>query len=99
MLFRIAIRTCFVIFSTGVTLIVRSPARFGPFLDLVSACTSTFTVFILPCVFYVKLRGVRTFHPVELGWNVLIVLLSLVGATFGTIDAVGELVNSYRLHR
>jgi len=84
-----------VLFSTGVTLVVRSPARFGPFLDLVSACTSTFTVFILPCFFYVKLRGVRSFHPVELGWNVLIILLSLVGATFGTIDAVEELVKSY----
>jgi len=92
---RVAVRSCFVAFSTAVTLLVRSPARFGPFLNLVSACTSTFTAFILPPIFYLKLRGAADFHLAELCWNALIVLLSLVGAAFGTIDAVEDLVKSY----
>lgn len=93
---RIVLRSAFVLFSTGVALLVRSPKRFGPFLDLVSACTSTFTVFILPSVFYMKLQGIQRLHRAELAWNVLIIFVSLFGAVFGSIDAIEALIKSYR---
>ena len=44
---------------------------------------------ILPCVFYIKLRGVGT-HGVgyaELALNAAIILLACVGAVFGTVQA------------
>ena len=68
-------------------------------LDLVSAFTSTFTVFILPCLFYLKLRGgpwsspPRYINPLEIAWNGLILIFSIVGATFGTVGAIQELIS------
>lgn len=91
---RVGLRTLFVAFTTGVTVLVRTQENFGPLLDLVSACTSTFTVFVLPCVFYVKLRGVGGEGGVgraELAFNVLVVLAAGVGAIFGTIQAIEKL--------
>ena len=73
---------------------VRVPHRFGPLLDLVSSCTSTFTVFLLPSAFYLKLRGVRGMHPLEVAWNGLIVAFASVGAVFGTLDAIDALAKS-----
>ena len=75
-------------------LYVRVPHRFGPLLDLVSSCTSTFTVFLLPSAFYLKLRGVRGMHPLEVAWNGLIVAFASVGAVFGTLDAIDALAKS-----
>ena len=72
----------------------RVPHRFGPLLDLVSSCTSTFTVFLLPSAFYLKLRGVRGMHPLEVAWNGLIVAFASVGAVFGTLDAIDALAKS-----
>ena len=60
--------------------------------------TSTFTVFILPCAFYLKLRGgpwsapPRRMHPAEGAWALLILSVSVVGAGFGTVGAIQELV-------
>lgn len=87
---RMGLRTCFV----GLTSLIawQVPiSLFGSFLDLVSAFTSTFTVYILPSVFYVKLRGPSRMHPLELLFNCAIILFSLVGSVFGTIGAIEEL--------
>uniref|UniRef100_A0A7S4BSW3 Amino acid transporter transmembrane domain-containing protein n=1 Tax=Chrysotila carterae TaxID=13221 RepID=A0A7S4BSW3_CHRCT len=95
---RIMVRSLFIGFTTLVTIALRTPARFAPLLDLVSACTSTFTVFILPCVFYLKLRRMISDASLlrrEVCWNALIVTLAATGAAFGTVDALNELVRSY----
>ena len=78
---------------------VLTPPQFGSFLDLVSAFTSTFTVFILPCLFYLKLRGgpwsspPRYINPLEIASNGLILIFNIVGATFGTVGAIQELIS------
>jgi len=95
LMLRVILRLGFVAFTTAVSLAVPID-RFGPFLNLVSAFTSTFTVFILPCVFYVKLAGVHNLSVLELAWNVCILILSIVGATFGTIDAAKSLFRGLR---
>ena len=59
-LWRIGLRSLFVVFTTGATILVRSTQNFGPLVDLVSACTSTFTVYLLPCIFYLKVRRPAT---------------------------------------
>mmetsp|Transcript_38699 Transcript_38699/g.67996 ORF Transcript_38699/g.67996 Transcript_38699/m.67996 type:complete len:81 (-) Transcript_38699:403-645(-) len=59
----------------------------------VSSITSTFTVFILPVVFFVKLVGVRNIPSIELAWIVAILVVSCVGAVFGTIEALNDLFN------
>jgi len=94
LLWRIGVRSAFVAFTAAVALLVRTPERFGPLLDLVSSCTSTFTVFLLPSAFYLKLRGVRGMHPLEVAWNGLIVAFASVGAVFGTLDAIDALAKS-----
>mmetsp|Transcript_35 Transcript_35/g.81 ORF Transcript_35/g.81 Transcript_35/m.81 type:complete len:277 (+) Transcript_35:819-1649(+) len=94
LLWRIGVRSAFVAFTAAVALLVRTPERFGPLLDLVSSCTSTFTVFLLPSAFYLKLRGVRGVHPLEVAWNGLIVAFASVGAVFGTLDAIDALAKS-----
>jgi len=87
---RVVLRLGFVAFTTTVSLATPID-RFGPFLNLVSSFTSTFTVFILPCAFYVKLVGPRNLSRLELAWNVAILVFSVVGATFGTIGAAKDL--------
>ncbi|KAL1499907.1 hypothetical protein AB1Y20_012590 [Prymnesium parvum] len=92
LLLRVVCRSGFVGFTTIVSATVPKN-KFGPFLDLVSSITSTFTVFILPVVFFVKLVGVRNIPSIELAWIVAILVVSCVGAVFGTIEALNDLFN------
>lgn len=93
LLWRMVVRSLVVCCSALVSLVMQKPEFFGPFLDLVSSVTSTFTVYILPCVFNLKLRGVRRMSRLELMWNGLIIGFALVGATFGSIQALRELIS------
>ena len=71
-------------------------AHFGPFVNLVSSCTSTFTSFILPPLFYLKLRGLggqTGMGPLECLWNVLIAAFSLIMAGFGSVRAFRQLAH------
>lgn len=63
----------------------------GARTEQVSAFTSTFTVFILPCIFHVKLAGFHRLSTLELLWNAAIILLASIGAVFGTISALEKL--------
>jgi len=93
---RILIRTGFVALTALVS-ITLGIQNFGPFLDLVSAFTSTFTQFIFPCLFFLKLtydNGVKV-SKLEWGFNLLITAVALIGATFGTIGAVKELATVF----
>ncbi len=93
LLWRMVLRSLVVCCSGLVSVVMQKPEFFGPFLDLVSSFTSTFTVYILPCVFNLKLRGVRRLSRLELMWNGLIIGFALVGATFGSIQALRELMS------
>lgn len=91
LLWRMVFRTLFVALTAGVSITLQT--KFPPFLDLVAAFTSTFTQFIFPSLFYLRLcmmNKVRV-HPVEWLWNGLILIVATVGATFGTIDALKEI--------
>jgi len=98
LLWRMGVRTLFIGCTALISIIMRTPARFGPLLNLVSSCTSTFTVFILPSLFYIKLRHDlrKPVGVLELCWNVVIVVFAIVGAIFGTIDALTELADTFK---
>lgn len=93
---RVLIRTGFVALTALVS-ITLGIQNFGPFLDLVSSFTSTFTQFIFPCLFYLKLTWDTDvkISKLEWSWNVLITAVALIGATFGTIGAVKELAKVF----
>jgi len=95
-LWRIGLRSLFVVFTTGATILVRSKENFGPLVDLVSSCTSTFTVYLLPCAFHLKLRGIGGPHGIgklELAANVAVIALASIGAIFGTVQALEQLAS------
>merc|ERR1712107_21416 len=52
-LWRMCLRTLFVLFTYGVSVLCRD--SFPPLLDLVSSLTSAPTMFLCPCAFYIKL--------------------------------------------
>jgi len=92
LLWRIVLRTGFVACTTVVS-VTLGVQNFAPFLDLVSSFTSTFTQFGFPCLFYLKLasdNGIKI-SVLEWVWNILILVVAFVGATFGTINAMTEL--------
>jgi hypothetical protein len=96
LLLRVLLRSCFVGATGGIASVV-SADMFGPFIDLVSSVTVTFTSFILPCCFYLRLRnrapGARVPPGVVL-LNVLIIALAAAGAVFGSVDAVEQLLKA-----
>ena len=77
---RVALRSLFVLFTGSVTLALKTPAYFGPFLNLVASCTATFANFVLPSAFYMKIRGTREMPRLEIAWNVLIIVFAFIGA-------------------
>jgi len=69
--------------------------KFGDILNLVSSVTNTFTVFILPCIFYMKLFWAEIqqsrFRIFVIGFNVLIMCFAVLGGSFGTYDSIHNL--------
>ncbi len=92
---RIVLRTGFIGLTALISLTLRSPERFGYFLNLVSAGTTTFTSFILPTLFYIKLRGAHEMRCAELLFCLLILVVAVYGAVFGGIEAVKDLVATF----
>jgi len=94
LLWRMCLRTTFVIFTASVAILMRS--SFPPFLDLVASVSITLSVYILPCVFYILLTwkaGLRL-HVAEYIWQGLIIIFATLGGIFGTIEAVEELAET-----
>eukprot|EP01104_Vermistella_antarctica_P003107 TRINITY_DN13265_c0_g1_i1.p1 TRINITY_DN13265_c0_g1~~TRINITY_DN13265_c0_g1_i1.p1 ORF type:complete len:487 (+),score=86.38 TRINITY_DN13265_c0_g1_i1:40-1500(+) len=86
----VLLRTCLV----GLTAILACLVPdFGDLLGLVSSTTSTFTVFILPCVFYWVLFGPQL-SPLTKLWLVSICSCAVVGGVIGTIQS-GESLWQY----
>eukprot|EP00735_Rhodelphis_limneticus_P006553 TRINITY_DN1896_c0_g1::TRINITY_DN1896_c0_g1_i1::g.14035::m.14035 TRINITY_DN1896_c0_g1::TRINITY_DN1896_c0_g1_i1::g.14035 ORF type:complete len:448 (-),score=116.99,sp/F4J1Q9/AVT1I_ARATH/28.05/4e-29,Aa_trans/PF01490.13/3.2e-53,PetM/PF08041.6/1.3e+02,PetM/PF08041.6/0.48,PetM/PF08041.6/9.3e+03 TRINITY_DN1896_c0_g1_i1:281-1624(-) len=64
---------------------------FGKFLNLVSSLSSSFTAYILPALFYLKLCG-HQLSSREKAMNVGVIVFGLIGSFFGTYDAINDIV-------
>merc|ERR1712203_1267187 len=94
-LWRMCLRTLFVVFTYGVSVLCRD--SFPPLLELVSSLTSAPTMFLCPCAFYVKLSYLvgRPVSRWVLAWNVFVMLLSLVGSVFGVVGAATKILSAW----
>lgn len=94
-LLRICLRSLFVLFTCSVSVLMRND--FAPCVNLVSSFTSSFTCFILPCMFYVRLSlkaGIKL-SAMELAWNLLIIVLAILGSIFGAMEAVEDIITTF----
>jgi len=95
MLWRVALRTCFVVFTCSVSILFGK--RFPPLVELVAAFSISFTIFVFPCSFYIRLSQMAG-RPLSLpvtAFNVLMILLSLLGSYFGTVGAIQDMRTSW----
>jgi len=95
LLWRVALRTVFVLVTCFTALALKSD--FPPLLELVASCTLCFTMFILPCLFYARLSQLagEPLTSAELAWCALIISISLIGAIFGATGAIKEVLISF----
>merc|ERR1712039_303547 len=94
-LWRMCLRTLFVLFTYGVSVLCRD--SFPPLLELVSSFTSAPTMFLCPCAFYIKLShelGRPLSRPILL-WNFFVMIVSVVGSVFGVVGAVTKILSSW----
>ncbi|KAF9426424.1 hypothetical protein BGZ94_006534 [Podila epigama] len=68
---------------------------FGSFLSLLGALGNCSLIFVMPIVFYFKLIGWRQMKWYELVWCGLIVLIGVISAVIGSIDAIKELKRNF----
>ncbi|KAF9281073.1 hypothetical protein BGZ74_002456 [Mortierella antarctica] len=68
---------------------------FGDFLSLLGAMGNCSLIFVMPVVFYFKLIGWRQLKAYELVWCAIIVIIGVVSAIIGSIDAVKALKVSF----
>ncbi|ORZ28453.1 transmembrane amino acid transporter protein-domain-containing protein [Lobosporangium transversale] len=61
---------------------------FGNFLSLLGALGNCTLIFVLPIICYFKLIGWRHFKWYELAWCAFIVLVGIISAIIGSIDAI-----------
>ncbi|KAF9580598.1 hypothetical protein BGW38_002688, partial [Lunasporangiospora selenospora] len=64
---------------------------FGDFLSLLGALGNCTLIFVLPILCYMKLIGWRQMRFYELAWCALIVLIGVISAVIGSIDAIKAL--------
>lgn len=95
LLWRMCLRTMFVLFTYGVAVVFQN--SFPPLLDLVSALTAAPTMFLCPCMFYITLsaKAGRPLSHVQLAGNALIMGVSLVGAVFGIVGAIQSMIATW----
>ncbi|KAG0035082.1 hypothetical protein BGZ82_005411 [Podila clonocystis] len=72
---------------------------FGDFLSLLGALGNCSLIFVMPIVFYFKLIGWRQMKAYELVWCAIIVLIGVVSAVIGSIDAIKALKVSFENHK
>ncbi|KAG0075170.1 hypothetical protein BGZ90_010145 [Linnemannia elongata] len=68
---------------------------FGDFLSLLGALSQCTLIFVLPVVFYAKLFGWRQMRWFELVWCATIVVIGIVSAVIGSIDAIQALRDDF----
>merc|ERR1712176_697998 len=92
---RISLRTLFVMYTTGVSILLKS--SFPPFVELVSVMTVTFTTFVLPCVLYLKISAMAgtPLSIMEQSWNYFIITTAVIGAGFGAVSAIQDLMAAF----
>ncbi|KAF9933074.1 hypothetical protein FBU30_006575 [Linnemannia zychae] len=71
---------------------------FGNFLSLLGALGNCSLIFVLPIIFYFKLIGWRHLKYHELAWCAFIVIIGLISAVIGSIDAIKALRESFLNH-
>jgi len=64
---------------------------FGDFLSLLGALGNCTLIFVLPILCYFKLIGWRQMKWYELVWCAIIVIIGVVSAVIGSIDAIKAL--------
>ncbi|KAG0364457.1 transmembrane amino acid transporter protein-domain-containing protein [Gamsiella multidivaricata] len=68
---------------------------FGDFLSLLGALGNCTLIFVLPILCYFKLIGWRQMKWYELVWCAIIVIIGLISAVIGSIDAIKALKTSF----
>ncbi|KAF9361797.1 hypothetical protein BGX26_011792 [Mortierella sp. AD094] len=68
---------------------------FGDFLSLLGALGNCTLIFVLPILCYFKLIGWRQMKWYELIWCAFIVIVGLISAVIGSIDAIKALKNDF----
>ncbi|KAF9312137.1 hypothetical protein BGZ91_006607 [Linnemannia elongata] len=68
---------------------------FGDFLSLLGALGNCSLIFVLPIIFYFKLIGWRQMKAYELVWCAFIVIIGVISAVIGSIDAIKALRNDF----
>lgn len=68
---------------------------FGDFLSLLGALSNCTLIFVLPVVFYARLVGWRQMRWFELVWCGTIVVIGIVSAIIGSIDALQALWDDF----
>ncbi|OAQ32741.1 hypothetical protein K457DRAFT_134861 [Linnemannia elongata AG-77] len=68
---------------------------FGDFLSLLGALGNCSLIFVLPIIFYFKLIGWRQMKAYELLWCAFIVIIGVISAVIGSIDAIKALRNDF----
>ncbi|KAF9173764.1 hypothetical protein BGX21_009373 [Mortierella sp. AD011] len=69
---------------------------FGDFLSLLGALGNCTLIFVLPILCYFKLIGWRHLKWYELIWCAFIVIIGLISAVIGSIDAIKALKNDFQ---
>ncbi|KAK3834675.1 MAG: transmembrane amino acid transporter protein-domain-containing protein [Linnemannia elongata] len=72
---------------------------FGDFLSLLGALGNCSLIFVLPIIFYFKLIGWRQMKAYELVWCAFIVVIGVISAVIGSIDAIKALRASFLSHQ
>ncbi|KAF9428079.1 hypothetical protein BGZ94_003444 [Podila epigama] len=68
---------------------------FGDFLSLLGALGNCSLIFVMPILFYFKLIGWRQMKWYELVWCAIIVIIGVISAVIGSIDAIKGLKNRF----
>ena len=84
-------RTAIVLFIIAVA---EALPNFGPILSFIGGSTVTMMAFILPCIFYLRLKAIVALHIKVL--HAEIILLALVFGTAATYTAVTHLQNPFK---
>ncbi|KAF9181925.1 hypothetical protein BGZ51_003039 [Haplosporangium sp. Z 767] len=90
--YRSILRLLVVAFCGGIACTV---PYFGDFLSLLGALGNCTLIFVLPIMCYFKLIGWRHLKWYELVWCAIIVVIGLISAVIGSIDAVKALKYSF----
>lgn len=90
---RTVLRVCELCFCAAIAIII---PYFGDFMALLGALASGFLLLVFPCLFYVKLYGLRRIGWVNLVACIMICVIGVLCAAIGTVDAITALVKDFQ---